>query len=51
MHAMVAARIADMPKGGDRRSKDFKAPIGASTSQPEAAEKMNVSRRANVRIG
>jgi hypothetical protein len=34
--AMVAARIANLGHGGDRKSDDFKAPIG-DLKQPEAA--------------
>ena len=44
--AMVAAKMADLNAGGDRRSDDFKAPIGALKTQREAADLLNVSRRS-----
>ncbi|MBA3714393.1 MAG: hypothetical protein H0W76_18355 [Pyrinomonadaceae bacterium] len=43
--AMVAAKIANIQKGGDRRSADFKARICA-LEQPETAALLNVSRRS-----
>jgi hypothetical protein len=46
---MVAAKIATMKHGGDRKGESFKAPIGAlkcgAVSQRQAAKKLNVSRR------
>lgn len=39
--AMVAAKIATLRHGGDRRSDDFKSPIGL-LKQPDAAKMMNV---------
>lgn len=41
--ASIAARLCDMPRGGDRRSEDFKVQI--CTSIEEASEMMNVSPR------
>ena len=38
---IIAARLANMPRGGDRRSEDFKAPIGALI-QDKAAGLLNV---------
>ena len=42
---MVAARIATLGKGGDRRSEVFNAQICAP-SQSQAAEQLQVSRRS-----
>lgn len=42
--AMVAARIAQLPKGGDRKSENFKGQI--CTSINDAAEKLNISERS-----
>ncbi len=43
--AMVAAKIANIQRGGDRKSEDFKAPIGA-LKQDDAAGMLNVSRQS-----
>ena len=40
---MVGARIANLGKGGDRRSEDFKGSNDLFNSQSDAAEMMNVS--------
>jgi len=40
---MVGARIANLGKGGDRRSEDFKGSNDLLKSQSDAAEMMNVS--------
>jgi hypothetical protein len=47
---MVAAKVANMRHGGDRKSEEIKMPIGVLKSQPpisikEAAEMLNVSER------
>lgn len=42
--AMVAAKIANLGRGGDRRGEDFKASIDALVPQDKAAELMNVGR-------
>ncbi len=39
---MVAAKIANIQRGGDHKSEDFKAPIGA-LKQDDAARMLNVS--------
>jgi hypothetical protein len=45
---MVAAKMADLNAGGDRRSDDFKAPIGALKTQRQAADllKLMAERKA-----
>ena len=40
--AMIAARLANIERGGDRKSVDFKSPIGG-LKQAAAAEMLNVS--------
>jgi len=46
-NAMVGARIANLKKGGDRKSGDFKASLDALITEAEAA-KMTGSSRASV---
>ena len=43
--AMVAANIATLGQGGDRKS-DQTANLRFEITQPQAAEKLNVSRRS-----
>jgi hypothetical protein len=43
--AMIAAKLATMGRGGDRRSEDFKASIGA-LNDAQAAKLMGVSERS-----
>lgn len=42
----MASKIATMKQGGDRRSENFKRPIGPLVSQEKAAKMMNVSPRS-----
>lgn len=43
---MVAAKLANLENGGDRRTQDFKSQIREVISQPQAAELLNVSPRS-----
>lgn len=40
--AMVAAKMADLKSGGDRKSDDFKFPIGSLKTQAQVGELLNV---------
>jgi ParB-like chromosome segregation protein Spo0J len=46
--SMVAGRLAKLKVGGDRRSEDFKVPIG-TPSLEQAADMLNVGRRSVAR--
>lgn len=41
--ALMAAKLANMQQGGDRKSGDFKTENSALISQPEAAKLLSVS--------
>jgi hypothetical protein len=50
---MVAAKVANLSQGGERRGEDFKWPFGPLKEPPitinDAAEKLNIGRRTVMR--